>query len=347
MLKKCAAILLALLLPAFALAEDTVTANAIARATRTYQVTAPYSGVLLPFDWQNGDVVEADETLLAMDTIKVYAPVSGTVRAVFAEEGDQAANVLAQYGMLAAIQKAAPQVVNASTEGAYSKAENRIVHLGETVYLEQVYDRDNEGIGRIVAVDGKNYVVEVVSGEFDNHINIEIYRDPGCTTRSCIGSGRTDASAEIPVSGTGYVLAVHAAEGDSVQKGDLLFELAAQDADNTLRSAVLTAPAGGAVELSAVSGMQAYKGQLLARIHDLTEMEVVASVDEMDLDLVREGSSVTVLFDRYPGEEVQGTVVSISRIGMARQNAAYYDVTISVSTQLEVLPGMNAVVRLK
>jgi len=181
----------------------------------------------------------------------------------------------------------------------------------------------------------------------DNHINIEIHRDPGCTTRSCIGSGRTDASAEIPVSGTGYVLAVHAAEGDSVQKGDLLFELAAQDADNTLRSAVLTAPAGGAVELSAVSGMQAYKGQLLARIHDLTEMEVVASVDEMDLDLVREGSSVTVLFDRYPGEEVQGTVVSISRIGMARQNAAYYDVTISVSTQLEVLPGMNAVVRLK
>lgn len=347
MLKKCAAILLAVLLPMMALAEENVTANAVARSSNICQVTAPYSGVLLPFDWQSGEVIGADETLFVMDTIKVYAPVDGTVRAVFAEAGDQSANVLAQYGMLAAIQKASPQVVYASTDGAYNKAENRIVHLGEIVYLEQVYDRDNEGMGRITAISGKDYVVEVLNGEFDNQINIEVYRDPECTNRSCIGAGRTDASAEIPVSGAGYVLAVHVSEGASVQKGDLLFELAYQDAENTLRSAAITAPVQGALELSALSGMQTYKGQLLARIHDLTAMEVVASVDEMDLDLVREGSSVTVVFDRYPDEEIPGVVTQISRIGMPRQNASYYDVVISVSSRLEILPGMNAVVHLK
>jgi P-type E1-E2 ATPase len=37
----------------------------------------------------------------------------------------------------------------------------------------------------------------------------------------------------------------------------------------------------------------------------------------------------------------------ISRIGTPKQNATYYDVTISIITNLEVLPGMNAVVTLK
>ena len=32
---------------------------------------------------------------------------------------------------------------------------------------------------------------------------------------------------------------------------------------------------------------------------------------------------------------------------MPRQNATYYDVTIAVTTNLEILPGMNAVVYLK
>ena len=93
--------------------------------------------------------------------------------------------------------------------------------------------------------------------------------------------------------------------------------------------------------------MQVYKGMLLARIHDLSAMNVVASVDEMDLDRARIGDNVSIVFDRYPDVELHGTVTEVSRIGMPRQNATYYDVTISIITNLEVLPGMNAVVTLK
>lgn len=347
-MKKLLAILLSmLLLPAAAMADETVTANAMAESASVHQIIAPYSGVLKPFDWTTGDVIGEGEVLLEMDTIKLCAPADGAVRALFAEPGDQAANVLSQYGMLAAIEKKKPMVVNATSSGAYSKAENKLVHVGEQVYLEEVNDRDNEGTGRIIAVSSEGYVVEVTGGDFDDHESVEIYRQPDCSSKSCIGSGRTDITVEMPVSGSGYVLKSAVQEGDIVRKGDVLYELASQDADNTLRSAQLTAPVQGAVELAVTSGMQVYKGQLLAKVHDLSAMNVIASVDEMDLDHAKIGDHVTVVFDRYPDVELHGAVTEISRIGMPKQNATYYDVTISIITNLEVLPGMNAVVHLK
>jgi len=345
-MKKVIAILLVLLLPTFALAEETVTANAVAQSSQIYQVTAPYSGVLKPFDWAMGDVAEAQSALFEMETVNIYAPVDGTVRGIFAQKGDQTAHVLSQYGMLAAIEKKNPQIVNATVENAYNKADNKIIHVGERVYLEQVSDRDNEGEGRVSAVSAAGYVVEVTAGDFGNNVSVEVYRDPDCSTKQRIGSGRTTAAAEVPVTGAGYVLHVAAFEGDAVQRGDLLFTLAAQDAEYGLGSAVLTAPVTGAVEPAVTSAMQVYKGQLLARIHDLSAMEVVASVDEMDLDRVSIGQSVEIVFDRYQDETIRGIVTGVSRIGVPRQNATYYDVTISVDSHLEILPGMNAVVSL-
>ena len=347
-MKKMLAILLAVLvLPAAAMADETVSANAVAESAHVYQIVAPYSGVLKPFDWETGDMVEEDELLLELDTIKLYAPVDGTVRALFAEPGDLAANVLNQYGMLAAIEKELPMVVNATTYGAYNKAENKLIHVGEVIYLEEMNDRDNEGVGRIISVTPEGYVVEVMSGDFDDNVSVEIYRNQDCSSKSCIGSGRTDITVETPVTGSGYVLRAAVSNGAIVKKGDLLYELAAQDADNTLRSSALTAPVSGTIELAAASGMQVYKGQVLAKVHDLSAMNVVASVDEMDLDCAAIGQSVTIVFDRYPEDELHGTVTEISRVGLPKQNATYYDVTISLTTNLEVLPGMNAVVYLR
>ena len=69
-----------------------------------------------------------------------------------------------------------------------------------------------------------------------------------------------------------------------------------------------------------------------------------AEVDEIDLERVHVGDTLTVVFDCYPQEEVSGTVQSISLIGNAKQNATYYDVTLSISASWQVLPGMNATV---
>lgn len=355
-MKKTVALLLTviLLMPLYALAEETqatpavssVTANAVAESENVYKITAPYSGVLLPFDLESGDRVAAGDTLFSLDTVKVYAPVDGIVQAVFADPGDLCEDVTALYGMIACIERTIPQVADASTSGAYNDEDNRLIHVGETVYFYQSSDKDNEGEGRVTAVNGSDYTVELTAGDFENGDSIKIYRDEKMGTKSCIGSGTIERAADVAVNGTGRVLSCAVQPGQTVRKGQLLFELSGQDAEADVTAAAVTASHGGAVELAAgaASGQQVYKGQLLASIHDLSAMNVVAEVDEIDLERVHVGDTLTVVFDCYPQEEVSGTVKSISLIGNAKQNATYYDVTISISTSWQVLPGMNATV---
>ena len=346
-MKKTMALLTALLvLFSSACAGEAVTANGVVKSKTVYHITAPFTGVLKPFDWENGDEINGDDVLFEMHTTALYAPVDGTVRAVFAKTGDLAETVLAQYGALAVIEKADPMVINASIEGAYDDPENRRIHAGETVYFEQNSDRDNEGEGRVIAVSGKNYTVEITAGDFEDGDDVTLYRDVKMGTKSDIGSGEAAWAADVNVNGSGYVLSVCVGEGDEVRKGDVLMELVLPDADNAVDSPVLYSPASGALELNAASGMQVYKGQLLAKVHDLSAMTVVASVDEMDLGSTEIGQSVTLTLDRYPNEILTGTVTEISRIGTPKQNASYYDVAIELSTNLEVLPGMNATVYL-
>lgn len=347
-MKKFLIMLLVLCMPLAAYAEEgEVTANAAAECRSVIQITAPFSGVLAPFDWALGDVVENGETLFALNTQKVYAPADGTVRSVFAEEGDLAEDVLAQYGALLSMEKADGFVVNATTTGAYNDPDNRRIQTGEIVYIEETNDRDNEGEGRVISVSGSAYVVELLKGDFESEDNVKLFRDDNMSSKSCIGSGKLAYQPELAVQGSGRVVRCAVQEGDQVKKGELLFELVSADAESSVNTAEVASPVYGAVEVAVQSGMQVYKGQLLAKVHALDSISVVASVDEMDLDLAKVGASVTVVFDRYPNEVVSGTVSEVSQIGVTRQNAAYYDVTIDIHTMLEILPGMNATVYLE
>ena len=225
---------LVMALPLCALADESrITVNGTVESDTTYQLIAPYSGVLTAFDWDNGDRVEKGETLFTMDTFKVYAPADGTVR-----------------------------------------------HADDLTFT-----------------------------------------------------------------GTGRVLRCAVKEGDKVEKGQLLYELAGQDAQMDAQAALI-APADGALEVLTTSGQQVYRGQLLGKVHGLSAFHVVAQVDEVDLDRVHVGDSLAVELDRYPDTEVTGIVTEIAGLGVEKQNATYYDVTLSLSTMLELLPGMNATVRL-
>ncbi len=348
-MKKLIAICLVLMLPLTALAQSAseVTANGVVESAHVVEIVAPYTGVLLPFDLDNGQMVEEDEALFEMDTYKVYAPVDGRVTAIFARPGELAADVIGQYGMLAGIEKANRLIVTCSTDGAYDDEENRDIHLGEAVYLEETKDEENFGEGRIISVDGENYIVEVTKGDFDDEVEVDVYRSDSRASKSDIGSGVVSKTGDVSVSGTGRVLRLAVSEGDRVQKGELMFELAYPDADSGLATAQIVTRHAGALEIACTSGQQVYKGMVLARVHDLTALTVVAEVDEMDLDLVEVGKTLTVEFDRYPSQRFAGKVTGISRIGVPRQNATYYSVTLSLDVEAEVLPGMNATVYLQ
>ena len=277
-MKKTMALLLAMMMfmAAPALAAEDVTANGVVRSGNVEQLTAPFSGVLLPFDWAYGDRVEADEVLFVMQTQKVYAPADGTMQAVFAQEGDLCEDVQMLYGCIGTMTRATEQIILADTADAYDEDGEPVVHAGAPVYLRQSDDEDNKGKGRIIAVDGENYTVELTSGLFDDEDEVEVFSDENMGTKTKLGDGTVTRQADLPLTASGRVLKSYVQQGDAIRKGQLLFETISPDAEPDATSAEITAPVTGALELGYLtSGQQVYKGQLLCSVHDLSTLEVV------------------------------------------------------------------------
>ena len=336
-----AALLLALILSCTAALA--ATANATVTASKTVKITAPMNGTLLPFDLNVGDRVASGDVLFAFDTVPVYAQAGGKVAAVFAETGDDASGVMARYGSLAVIEPKKPLFIPANTAQAYDKDENRYLHAGQTLYLKC---GNEEGVGVVTSVDGANYIVEILEGDFELGDMVRCFRKEDMKYEEETGRGKATRYADTAVAAQGRIVACYVQPGDTVKTGDLLFEVV--DASCAVGAALeMTAPVSGAVAALAISsGMQVYRGQLLCEIADLNALELSVQVDELDLASLRVGDVLTYTLDAYGEETFSGTVTEIRPIGMARQNATYFDVRLTINTERMVLPGMNGTVTL-
>ena len=317
------------------------TANATVVAPDTVKITAPFAGTLLPFDLTATQEVAAGEALFEIDTVPVYAAQSGTVAAVFADAGDDASGVQSRYGALAVIEPTLALYIDADTSQAHDDDDSRYLHAGETLYLKC---NNEKGTGRVASVSGKDYIVEILTGAFDVDDTVRCFRESSMSSDSETGRGKVKRYADVNVLSDGRISGVHVKPGDSVQVGDLFFEMIdAQSARDA--SPVITAPASGAVTAVYVaSGAQVYRGALLCEIADLSTLELSVEVDELDIDKIRIGHVLSFTLDAYAGQTFSGTVTEIRPIGTARQNATYFDVRVTAPQGVTLLPGMNATV---
>ena len=246
-------------------------------------------------------------------------------------------------GALAVIEPENALYLAASTAQAYDKEENRFLHVGQTLYLKH---NNEEGMGRITSIDGANYIVEILEGDFELRDTVRCYRKSEMKNDEETGRGTVARYADTTVQAQGRITAVHVKEGDQVNDGDLLFEVV-DATSKPFEPLSLTAPADGALsQLYVTSGMQVYRGQLLCEIANLNALELSVEVDEMDLDGLRVGDTLSYALDAYPGQTFSGTVKEIRPLGMPRQNASYFDVRLSIHSERSILPGMNGTVTL-
>ena len=195
--RKLTAILLAALMMTMAACGAlAATANATVVAPETVKITAPMNGTLLSFDLTAGDRVAAGDVLFAFDTVPVYAQTGGKVAAVFAEAGDDAAGVLARYGSLAVIEPEKPLFIPANTSQAYDKDENKYLHAGQTLYLKC---GNEEGMGVVTSVDGANYIVEILEGDFDLGDTVRCFRKAEMKYEEETGKGKATRYADTAV----------------------------------------------------------------------------------------------------------------------------------------------------
>lgn len=76
---------------------------------------------------------------------------------------------------------------------------------------------------------------------------------------------------------------------------------------------------------------------------DLTDMRVIADVDEADIGGVKEGQRVTFTVDAFPDDVFAGNVTQVRKEATTESNVVTYEVVISAPNKdLKLLPGLTA-----
>lgn len=306
-------------------------ANGSAQAVNYVDVIAPCSGTLESFTLETGDSVAAGDVLFRMMTTTVYATEDGKINTVFARKGDDAQAVMERYGGLAAVEPASRQRIAASLKHGYSSTETRTICVGDQVYFRSSRSGKEVGEGVVVTINGNDFVVDVLKGEFMPTETLKLFQDDDYETDDHVGTGDVFLRDPLLAKGQGRVCEVLVKEGATVRNGDALFTLLPADAPPKAAPEIVAPTGGVAGQISAVPGQQVYKGQVLARIHLTDQLEIVAEVDEVDLNGLRVGDSVYVVMDMDADRILTGTVTEIGQYGASRQNAAYYSVHVSIA----------------
>jgi HlyD family secretion protein len=86
--------------------------------------------------------------------------------------------------------------------------------------------------------------------------------------------------------------------------------------------------------------------QLFLIANDLSQMQILASVDESDIGLIHDGQSVQFSVQTYPNQSFTGTVKQVRLQSTTQDNVVNYTVVVEVANpDGKLLPGMTATVQ--
>ena len=123
---------------------------------------------------------------------------------------------------------------------------------------------------------------------------------------------------------------------------------AVQEAQTNLGYATITAPINGVVLAKKVEEGQTVASSmttptLFIIAQDLTDMRVIADIDEADIGGVKEGQRVSFTVDAFPDDTFAGTVTQVRQQATTESNVVTYEVVISApNNDLKLKPGLTA-----
>ena len=121
-----------------------------------------------------------------------------------------------------------------------------------------------------------------------------------------------------------------------------------QRAQTNLGYATITSPIDGVVISKSVEEGQTVAAsfstpELFTIAKDLTNMQVIADVDEADIGEVAEGDRVSFTVDAYPNDTFEGKVTQVRLQATTTNNVVTYEVVISAqNADLKLKPGLTA-----
>lgn len=307
-------------------------------------IKAPFSGAIKPFSLRAGDKVSTGDTLFEVETKTLYAPMAGTVGAVYAGDGDTASIVTQRYGALLAIDPVNRFIVQCNTRTGYDSANTRDVRVGTPVWLKTAEGDKRTGEGWIISVSGSTFTVEVTGGDLLFDDNVYVYNNAEMLNKQKLARGLVSAVAPVNVSGTGTVIKTMVSRGDTVKAGDPLLSYIPDELADGVPSGEIKAVKNGVVQsVQITQGAQASKDQVLAYVLLTDRMTLIGQVDEGDLGRIAVGDAATVTFEELSLEPVAATVRSISNLA-AQGETASYEVVFDFDCPAGVAQGMHATI---
>ena len=300
-----------------------------------------------------------------VDLQYVRAEVDGTVSSLKVAKGDQ----VTSGQEVAVIRDSSKMLLNLLFPAA--DAANFSVGQSADVMLDGTFETLK---GTITAITGTD---ELSTGNLlVRTVTIRVNNAGGLTTAqaatasvngvSSIASATFAYQAErtLTAQAGGTVSAINVQEGDAVSKGDILIELTGDDltesiqsASESLRSAeismqnqqdnmsnyTITSPISGTIiEKDAKQGDALTSGSTLCVIYDLSYLEMVINVDELQIGALSVGQKVQITADAVADKIYVGTVTRVSMKGSSSGGTTTYPITIRIDDTDGLRPGMNA-----
>ena len=300
-----------------------------------------------------------------VDLQYVRAEVDGTVSSLKVAKGDQ----VTSGQEVAVIRDSSKMLLNLLFPAA--DAANFSVGQSADVMLDGTFETLK---GTITAITGTD---ELSTGNLlARTVTIRVNNAGGLTTAqaatasvngvSSIASATFAYQAErtLTAQAGGTVSAINVQEGDAVSKGDILIELTGDDltesiqsASESLRSAeismqnqqdnmsnyTITSPISGTIiEKDAKQGDALTSGSTLCVIYDLSYLEMVINVDELQIGALSVGQKVQLTADAVTDKTYVGTVTRVSMKGSSSGGTTTYPITIRIDNTDGLRPGMNA-----
>ena len=119
-------------------------------------------------------------------------------------------------------------------------------------------------------------------------------------------------------------------------------------AQTNLGYATITSPIDGVVLSKSVEEGQTVAAsfntpELFVIAQDLTNMRVIADIDEADIGGVKEGQRVAFTVDAFPDDSFEGAVTQVRQQATTESNVVTYEVVISAPNKdLKLKPGLTA-----
>ncbi|HEX7316236.1 MAG TPA: efflux RND transporter periplasmic adaptor subunit [Pyrinomonadaceae bacterium] len=173
------------------------------------------------------------------------------------------------------------------------------------------------------------------------------------SAQSSASAGQTQAAAAIEQAqaqaqqSQGSVVSAQAQVQNAVAQVEQA-RAALQLSEINLQHTTIASPIDGVVVSRDVNVGQTVAASLSAPTlftiaQDLTQMQVIANIDQADIGLVEQAKSVAFTVDAFPGQEFKGTIQQMRLNPQNVQNVVTYNVVIDVANPEQKLkPGMTA-----